>query len=200
MEPDALITNPVINLPPQKNKISKVFTIFLILIILAGIASWTAMFLQPQKVEEKSTTTADNWKTYRNEKYGFEVSLPDGWLVNANVTSCIDGCSIEFISPATQQGTKRNEIACNGGGGSCIPEWLGLDIDFADFSRSDKYSKISSTTINNKEWIKYDRGDLFYFTYFDITKDGKTYSFGSPSATETSVMRQILSTFKFVSN
>jgi hypothetical protein len=49
---------------------------FLILIITAGIVSWTELALQPKSSPPPMVTESKNWKTYRNDEYGFEFKYP----------------------------------------------------------------------------------------------------------------------------
>jgi hypothetical protein len=46
-----------------------------ILIFVCGIGG---MFLYSETEKKKDTDTS-NWKTYRNDEYGFEIRYPDGW-------------------------------------------------------------------------------------------------------------------------
>ena len=65
---------------------SKIWIMIIIVILLAG-GIWVWHYLGapkeevkvPEEIVPKNETA--NWKTYRNEEYGFEVKYPQDWLV-----------------------------------------------------------------------------------------------------------------------
>jgi len=44
-----------------------------------------ATFTPTENLAASSTIDTSNWKTYRNEKYGFQLRYPTNWLLTANV-------------------------------------------------------------------------------------------------------------------
>lgn len=62
-------------------------------ILVGGVVVWQYSRMPEIKVLRKTQLedeTAD-WKTYRNEEYGFEIKYPDGWTLNLNPTVIIFG-------------------------------------------------------------------------------------------------------------
>ena len=57
---------------------SQVFSkiwILIIIFIIGGILAWQYFGVLKEEVEDETT----NWKTYRNEEYGFEIKYPKDW-------------------------------------------------------------------------------------------------------------------------
>ena len=60
-------------------------------------------FWQKKKPNQAEVTDIKDWKTYRNEEYGFEFALPLGWIQNGEVLISEDGTIlIDFASPEAQ--------------------------------------------------------------------------------------------------
>ena len=96
---------------------------------------------KPQKIEEETA----NWKTYRNEEYGFEIKYPDGWLVKKEeLGSIYSGFITQQIEPLDQvkfissEDSKKSVaiIVYNNSKGYSLEEWLRI------------YSEISPTGVS----------------------------------------------------
>ena len=105
-------------------------TIILLAIFIASVFIWQKQkqsVVQEQKNQEEtlvqinaeqSIDTSD-WKTYRNEEYGFEVRYPDSWVAEESFTAGIgipvdcekksEQCHI-FSIRFSQEGAARNPI------------------------------------------------------------------------------------------
>jgi hypothetical protein len=80
MEPPTIDPN-VENVTPSTTKINNKLIISLILFILAGTASWVALYLNPKTPVQDGQMTiietdVSGWKTYTNTEYGFEFKYP----------------------------------------------------------------------------------------------------------------------------
>ncbi|OGZ99269.1 MAG: hypothetical protein A3C07_00440 [Candidatus Sungbacteria bacterium RIFCSPHIGHO2_02_FULL_47_11] len=65
-------------------RFSKIALLVIILAILAGATGYYLIQIQSTKLEiqkEDVGSETVNWKTYRNEKYGFEVKYPEDWKI-----------------------------------------------------------------------------------------------------------------------
>jgi len=58
---------------------NKIVITLLILIIIAGGGYFGYQWWQDNNQPTTTNGTADDWKTYRNETYGFELTLTDAW-------------------------------------------------------------------------------------------------------------------------
>ena len=58
----------------------------MILLCIAGAAGQSQQPTKPPAKQQAASATIDTstWKTYRNEKYGFEVKYPDTWTVQSS--------------------------------------------------------------------------------------------------------------------
>lgn len=134
-------------------------------------------------VSHKSDTIAidtSNWKTYRNEKYGFEVRYPSGWEVLNNHPN--DPIRFNFSFRDVKYG------------GSF--EWPGFNIQNFKFNESEMENwSIHATRIFSKESAV----DELIAIYFD-TERQRIYAtcalYLDPAV--ITVCNQILSTFKLI--
>jgi hypothetical protein len=76
----------------------------IITIIIAGVGSWIWFDMKKEKVikqkqlndqlvrqfNESIKIDTSDWQTYRNEKYGFEVKYPNGWIYKEEEAKGID--------------------------------------------------------------------------------------------------------------
>lgn len=157
-------------------------------------AHWT-------KIIPKIDQLAD-WKTYRNEKYGFEVKYPNNWFNQV--------CNGDFISFDPSAAASKNICSCSGDE-PCYPgiifiaihdeeqEFLSLDELTENFLKTE--FKQESLTVGDDKMVKFFKEDRPGQIYVLIHK--KDYSveivyqeFESPRYEK--IFNQILSTFKFI--
>lgn len=81
MEPEQINFTPVTQstVVEEQNtkKPSKLLVYLLFILIILGLASWAGVYLRKESIKEVQVVNeTDNWKTYRNEEYGFEFKYP----------------------------------------------------------------------------------------------------------------------------
>jgi hypothetical protein len=201
---------------PKLLTILLTFTLFLSGCILVG-----QRVSQPEpQPEQVATSTSDeidtsDWKTYRNEEYGFEFRYPKDWLMEKNAGINFKPSIVSITGPETRKVIDEAE----GSGGYC--EGCGPNISFyhhqalTDISGYDvtsitelvakdpTYTKLGTRKIGELSMTEMRVGGLG--SYYDLIIDrGEKGIFeiffgwaeGPDELTETE--NQILSTFKFI--
>ncbi len=152
-------------------------------------------------------TTAVNttdWKTYTNNEYGFEIKIPADW------TTMKKNGSLAFLSDQTKQFYDKYQKECvltNYKGENCGGEFNFVDMLFRNLDYytavNGQYAQPLATdkvTITNKEWLKFEAGELFGETNYQLEHGGMFYNFVIYHTGNVSeeTFEKILSTFKFI--
>ncbi|MEA2097726.1 MAG: PsbP-related protein [Patescibacteria group bacterium] len=140
------------------------------------------------KIEQKAVQdeTVD-WKTYRNEKYGFKVKYPADWKEENN----------RLYSPEMYNVRERGSLS--------FSLMITLNSSFNSIDEELEYQgkckeNVFHYTINGKEIAGYSNACDFYeekiiiMIVEDQMVEGISYSFSD----ESKIISQILSTFKFI--
>lgn len=138
-----------------------------------------------------------DWKTYRNDEYGFEINTPADWVIEKlpyDNRICFKSSErIEFIEE-----NKRN---CSGvGSGTCLSELNSCDIYFSDESSLAYASEetMNEETLNGVSFSTFNElGMVDLFTY-ETTNNESVYNFTLASSEPKDEYARILSTFKFI--
>ncbi len=200
MEPQQTNPNPAVP-PPKPNH--KIFYI-LIFIFIALVGSSAYLFLQNPKKEVAQSVPVQNgveeWKTYRNEEYGFEFKYPvtnnpyikdivtypegdfGGRLLALEVGSNDDGLhtSVAFVLVTDNSET-----------------------ELSDFQDTKRYKKIIDEELmtNGVLWklVEY---EILYPADINFTRiasyKSKNYTYSISTAYDREKFNKILSTFKFI--
>ena len=179
----------------------KTFWIFILaLIIVAGIVSWTAILFYPKQTDKNlpvSVSEMENWKTYRNDMYGFEFKYPSDWVVEHEINSGDLDRVVLYLPRDLEYGTGVTFIATD--------SKLGGGIELDRLEKEGKIQKKEKIVLNNIEYSVYYYNNNEYERPYEIiisfAKDNKNYWFVSNTNNNYQSGRQeldlILSTFKF---
>ncbi|KKP43363.1 MAG: hypothetical protein UR46_C0011G0003 [Parcubacteria group bacterium GW2011_GWA1_33_6] len=153
----------------------------------------------PQNYQSNSQTQTQNndseiasWKTYKNNEYGFEIKIPDSWLIKDNLEN-----KVFFTTNELENKAQKNYENCQKGIYElCNTEFIGNVLEFKYNENYTWPSQLSKVTLNQIEWTKDIIGAISYST----KQKDVVYSFTIPDPFDDkteSLLIQILSTFKF---
>jgi hypothetical protein len=182
------------------------FLIILTVMVVGGFVGYKRSLQRvyhPSEIENIAKDKTANWKTYRNNDYGFEVKYPSEWIIMKDSTESI--IFADKKETETQKEKQAGEIRCSAG------IWLynnekGLSLrDWAvgKWGEPEKREagKISEVKINDLEGIKYEFMNMGTETNVLFSKDSKVIdiqtTFDGCDNLNT-IFTQILSTFKFI--
>ena len=156
----------------------------------------------PFSGRQKTAVDTSDWKTYRNEKYGFEVMYPAEWVEGFKDPQYSQSI-FTLVSPSTRKAIENN-----------IPGAGDVDIairilDISSFEKLDEELKPQAFFITNKRRSVLNGYDAYFMTiggagakvdvYFH--RNGKLIAlvFDTGATGELRPLeQQILSTFKFI--
>ena len=157
----------------------------------------------PSNLEAQLPSVPSDWQTYRNEEYGFEVKLPQGWIQNKSpVISHDEVVLINFASPEDQAGPKFDFY-----GGSMdisifknlnnrtINEFIGSNGVIPGLI-GDATGGIKNLKIDNRDAVRLYDVIGEYTTQVAVIKDDKRII--EISVDDSKILDQILSTFRFI--
>lgn len=190
------------NPAPQKSfwcKYGFLISLMVLLILTGVFGVW--YFSNPLPPEETETVAVVNkfvdWKTYKNEEYGFEFKYPKDWVIRSAMAL--------YDTPVEKQSSIYAVAADS-------EEYIGsgvtihVDSKFADPKSFEKIANEKFTEkIGEFTWTIYHfhlgEPDLHYSKGAHVKVDGKDYYFVSmtDSNYKNEKFDQILSTFKFIS-
>lgn len=191
--------------------------VIVVIALTAGMFIWYQQKIQPEVSQPaqvniaKKVSITEEWQTYRNEKYGFEVKYPIDWEISAGDSKDIH-CRVYIGNPLSGMHPYALCIAILDNPNSLnAKEFVGGVISDAN--------KGEGPGLHFRERLSYSLNDhkveeLNRIFAFDRSEDriyistGKNiFEFSFPSADENSnfndpvknnaIARQILSTFKF---
>lgn len=170
-------------------------------IVVLGLIIWGGYKLF------KPTSTEDelkDWRTYRNEIYGFEIKYPRGWLYYESNESPSSG--YVMFEPIFDNNNRYLLVGVNDN-----KEKLPL-LDFVNKQYSKQYSEQmgaasppteqNKIVINNYDAIRYDYSEgSFFYEHVYLFQDDKVYHFlreiyGNNKDLYLDIFNQMLSTFK----
>jgi len=150
-----------------------------------------------------STATSSRMgTTYRNNFYGFQVTIPSDWTVEEDDPAATAGW-IFLNSPTRQRlvGAAAKKCALSGHPGTCEDSLiLPFDVIFANDSMTDVTvpRRSSTTTIGDIMWHRFEESDLFggrLLIHYSAHLGTRDYSLVGG---DDSVLRPIVSSFKLI--
>lgn len=170
--------------------------LILTIIIGSGIFYWSNQYevsyteIAPTKTQEEDFS---DWKTYQNEKYGFEFKYPRDWSksdykLELNKTNYLIGPDIGL------HGIGGNQIdfyiSLNN---QTLTEWINKNIGFEGSDEKIIIGGVEGIKRTGKDQITSEIAIGIIFQ-----NDNKVFSFSSVGEKNNNILNQILSTFKFI--
>lgn len=195
MPPQTRFTSPI-NPPEdrlQGKKIWWLVALGFILIALNLYFFFQTYFRKPVVENQNLITQTENWKTYRNEEYGFDMKIPADWRLDVQK----DVIHL-FYSTKGEQEAKNKENECiknlvNNDISICANPYI-QDFGFLQTNPEMKSYPRNDTEqieINDRTWNRYESGG---FLNYELNLDNKGYTFYSQ---DEALLFTIISTFKF---
>jgi len=184
-----------------------VIPVIVIVIVVLGLGSYYLLFHQnliSTKKQPRSTSTVGavdetaNWKTYRNEQYGFEVKYPSNWKYNESENTNTNQFLVCF-DPLVN-------TSCSGGGEMISVSWkTTLDDQYKTIQprHANLYDYQKTEVVisgENAQQFTSDNPEAVSKAAF-LNHGGYVYSFilnwNNVVAPHKDTLNQILSTFRF---
>jgi hypothetical protein len=173
----------------------KGFTNILLIVIvisLVGTGVYFALVKKQEPVPQQITTK--DWKTYRNEKYGFEVKYPSEWQVQEDYGRAAS--DFEFTGPVSISAGEQDNF------GIQITPGSDGSIEFKNFDElsTDEYwgaGRAEKIEINGVPALRVNNPEYYRCSINFLHKKEYNKLF-AVSCADTSIQKEILSTFKFI--
>lgn len=214
MEPEQInptpVTQPAVVIEEQiTKKLSKLLVYLLFILIILGLASWAGVYLKKENVNEvQIVNETDNWKTYRNEEYGFEFKYPSDWEVSTSTQTVIINsktnakkiADFEMRNMDTDAGP-RDDIAV------LLPsDRIIMNLDEYISYEKDKDFFLDTKPITVGGLSGYDFTEIGFSGVYTILLDSKSnfyeiiFGYRGSRGELSDVENKILSTFNFIGN
>lgn len=187
------------NNPETKPAKSHKFLITLFVLFLASAAFvWWYIYNLPLGLESETfatqTSEFSDWKTYRNEEYGFEFRYPTNWFIHGTKDNLYIGST---LVPAKLEGDPGNEISItimDRNNHTDMKVWLQEDWGVPPKDTQDYRNKFGINFVQTESAPDIDPDNLHSYTFHN---NQVLRIAVSPATRYKDVYNQILSTFKF---
>jgi hypothetical protein len=166
-----------------------ILILIILLIIFVGISVnqwWQEKEGLIKQSEDNEVSQKENWKTYRNEEWGFEFRYPDNWEIRVNT----------FKSPFSKFNLVAHPINTHP---NFEPFGINItDADYVERSYQSIESKATSTTVDGVIATKYEYVTEAYNIDVIVPIGGTRILIGNENKEHLPEFNQILTSFKFL--